>query len=460
MSWAEHGDLVIVAGAILVLLVLSGFFSGSETALTGASRSRMHQLAKQGNKSAERVLGLLERKDRLIGAILLGNNLVNILASALATTALVALFGDAGVAYATLGMTLLVLIFAEVLPKTYALSNTDRVALAVAPIVRAVVLLFAPVTHAVQMVVRGTLKPFGIDLSMELDGEMHEEELRGAIDLHDSEDPDTRHERVMLKSILDLDDVEVADIMTHRRKVVMIDLGETVADNIDAVLGSPYTRIPVYRDDPDNIVGVLHAKALLREVRARQKVDADRAAAREEEEAEAGDGPDFAPLVSDLDSLDLGKLATTPWFIPDSTTLLDQLQAFRERREHFAIVIDEYGAFMGIVTLEDILEEIVGNIDDETDIAIPGVRPQPDGSYLVDGSVTLRLLAREFDWDLPDDNAATIAGLVLHEARLIPDPGQVFMFYGFRFEVVRRQRNQITLIRVTPPPKDDESDGE
>ncbi|MBP5859068.1 HlyC/CorC family transporter [Marivibrio halodurans] len=463
MSWAEHGEFVIIGGAILVLLVLSGFFSGSETALTGASRSRMHQLTKQGNRRAERVVGLLERKDRLIGAILLGNNLVNILASALATTMFVAWFGDAGVAYATLVMTLLVLIFAEVLPKTYALSHTDRVALAVAPVVRAVVLLFAPVTHTVQMVVRGTLKPFGIDLSMELDGEQHEEELRGAIDLHDGADPDTRHERVMLKSILDLDDVEVADIMTHRRRVVMIDLGDSVADNIDAVLGSPYTRIPVYRDDPDNIVGVLHAKALLREVRARQKTDALRAAERAEAENadDAGKTSAMVAPISDLDSLDLGKLATAPWFIPDSTTLLDQLQAFRARREHFALVIDEYGAFMGIVTLEDILEEIVGNIDDETDIAVPGVRPQPDGAYLVDGSVTLRLLAREFDWSLPDDNAATIAGLVLHEARLIPEPGQIFMFHGFRFEVVRRQRNQITLIRVTPPPpeNDDEDDG-
>ena len=463
MSWAENGDLILTAGAILVLLVLSGFFSGSETALTGASRSRMHQMAKQGNKRAEKVLALLERKDRLIGAILLGNNMVNILASALATTVLVAWFGDAGVAYATLGMTLLVLIFAEVLPKTYALSHTDRVALVVAPVVRAVVLLFAPVTHAVQMIVRATMKPFGIDLSMELDGEEHEEELRGAIDLHDGEDPDTRHERVMLKSILDLDDVEVADIMTHRRRVVMIDLGESVPDNIDAVLGSPFTRIPVYRDDPDNIVGVLHAKALLREVRVRQKADARREAAERDAKAKAiSEGEEDESTVaqiSDLDSLDLGKLATMPWFIPDSTTLLDQLQAFRERREHFAIVIDEYGAFMGIVTLEDILEEIVGNIDDETDIAVPGVRPQPDGAFLVDGSVTLRLLAREFDWALPDDNAATIAGLVLHEARLIPDPGQVFMFHGFRFEVVRRQRNQITLIRVTPPPpEDDESD--
>lgn len=447
MSWWDlHGDLVIVGGAILVLLIFSGFFSGSETALTGASKARMHQLAKQGDRRAARVLALLERKDRLIGAILLGNNMVNILASALATTVLVALFGDAGVAYATLGMTLLVLIFAEVLPKTYALTHTDRMAVRVAPLIRVVVWLFAPVTHAVQLIVRATLKPFGIDLSAELDGEGREEELRGVIDLHEGEDPDIRHERVMLKSILDLDDVEVADIMTHRRKVAMIDLGDPVAETIDAALGSPFTRIPVYRDDPDNIVGVLHAKALLREVRARQKAQEARA-----DGVSHAEGVSDAAAVAGLEGLDLGKLAAAPWFIPDSTTLLDQLQAFRERREHFAIVVDEYGAFMGIVTLEDILEEIVGAIHDETDIAVPGVRAQADGSYLVDGSVTLRSLAREFDWSLPDDDAATIAGLVLHEARLIPDPGQIFRFYGFRFEVMRRQRNQITLLKVTPP---------
>lgn len=422
MSDAEYYSI----GAIFLLLVLSFFFSGSETALTATSRSRMHQQAKQGESRAAAVLRLLERKDRLIGAILLGNNLVNILASALATSVLVSLFGEAGVAYATIVMTLLVLIFAEVLPKTYSLVHADTVALAVAPIMRWIVFVFGPVTSAVQIVVRATLKPFGVDLSTSISVEQHEEELRGAIDLHEGADPDIRQEREMLRSILDLDDVEVSDIMTHRRQVALIDLDDPVAECVEQVLGSPYTRIPVYRGDPDDISGVLHAKALLREIHARG---------------------------GSLEDLDLASLAAPPWFIPDSTTLLDQLQAFRERREHFAIVVDEYGAFMGIVTLEDILEEIVGNIDDETDIAVPGVKPQQDGSFVVDGDVTLRTLARDLEWTLPDENAATVAGLVLHEARLIPEPGQTFLFHGFRFEVLRRQRNQITSLRVTPPPE-------
>jgi len=419
---------LMTVGAILCLLVLSFFFSGSETALTAASRSRMHLQAKQGDWRASIVVSLLEQKDRLIGAILLGNNLVNILASALATSLLVGLFGEAGVAYATIVMTLLVLIFAEVLPKTYALSHSDAVSLKVAPIIRVIVVVFAPVTHAVQTIVRATLKPFGVEISTSISEEEHEEELRGAIDLHDGEDPDIAHERAMLRSILELDDVEVADIMTHRSKVALLDLDESVEDCVEEVLSSAYTRLPVYRGDPDDIAGVLHAKALLREVHAQG---------------------------GDVSKLDLAELAANPWFIPESTTLLDQLQAFRERREHFAIVVDEYGAFMGIVTLEDILEEIVGNIDDETDIAVPGVRPQPDGSYIVDGGVTLRTLARDLEWELPDDNAATIAGLVLHEARLIPEQGQAFLFYGFRFEVLRRQRNQITSLRVTPKIEDD-----
>ena len=427
-------DYPIYAGlAILLLLILSFFFSGSETALTATSRSRMHQQAKQGDKNAGTVLKLLERKDRLIGAILLGNNMVNILASALATTVLVSIFGEAGVVYATIAMTALVLIFAEVLPKTYALSHADAVALKVAPVMRWIVFLFAPITATVQSIVRATLRPFGVDLSTSISVEQHEEELRGAIDLHSGEDPDIRHEREMLRSILELDEVEVADIMTHRQKVVTLDLDDPVEDLVEQILGSPYTRLPVYRGDSDDISGVLHAKALLREIHARG---------------------------GNITDLDLATLAAPPWFIPDSTTLLDQLQAFRERREHFANVVDEYGAFMGIVTLEDILEQIVGEIDDETDIAVPGVRPQADGSFIVDGAVTLRTLARDLDWDLPDDNAATVAGIVLHEARLIPDPGQTFLFHGFRFEVLRRQRNQITSLRITPPDPnaDDEED--
>jgi Mg2+/Co2+ transporter CorB len=417
-------DWMITSGAIFLLLVLSGLFSGSETALTAASRPRMHSLAKQGDRRARTVMGLHARNERLIGAILLGNNLVNILASALATSMLLGLFGEAGVVYATLIMTLLVLVFAEVLPKTWALNHADRMALTVAPAVRVLVFVLAPITHTIYLLVRATLKPFGIDLGAELGRAEAEEELRGAIDLHEGVEPETRHERQMMRSILDLDEVDVGEIMTHRRTVSTIDLGSKPDEIVDQVLASQFTRIPVYRDDPDNVVGVLHTKELLRELRRQE---------------------------GDVSKINFGELPSEPWFIPDTTSLLDQLQAFRSRREHFAVVVDEYGSLMGIVTLEDILEEIVGEIEDEHDTPVRGVRPQPDGTYIVDGTVTIRDLNREFDWDLPDEEAATVAGLVLHEARLIPDKGQAFVFYEFRFEILRRVRNQLVSIRLTPP---------
>ena len=410
--------------AISGLLVLSAFFSGSETALTAASRPRLHELARQGDRRARIVLKLHARNERLIGAILLGNNLVNIMASALATGLLLGIFGDAGLLYATFGMTLLVLIFAEVLPKTMALSYADRMALAVAPVLRILVFVLAPITHTIYLIVRTTLAPFGVDLRVEPGREEAEEELRGAIELHTGEEPETRHERQMLRSILDLDEVEVGEIMTHRRNVVMIDIEEKPPSIVDQVLASQFTRMPLYKGEHDNVVGVLHVKALLRELRQRG---------------------------GDLAKIEIGGLTVNPWFVPDTTSLLDQLQAFRERREHFAIVVDEYGALMGIVTLEDILEEIVGEIEDEHDTPVRGVRPHPDGGFAVDGTVTLRDLNREFDWNLPDEEAATLAGLVLHEARSIPESGQVFTFHGFRFEILRRVRNQLTSIRVTPP---------
>lgn len=433
MAAISPTELAITLGVILVLLILSGFFSGSETALTAASRARMHRAASQGDQRADRVLALHDKKDRLIGAILLGNNLVNILASAMATSLLLNLVGETGVVYATLIMTMMVLVFAEVLPKTYALANADKVALIVAPVIRWVMVIFAPIVSTVQFVVRATLRPFGINLDQDVSQEHMEEELRGAIELHDGESPDIQQERVMLRSILDLDEVDVSEIMTHRRNVAMLDLSQPVDEVVDAALESPFTRLPVYKEESDNIVGVLHAKSMLRAVRARR---------------------------GKIDDLDLEELSSDPWFIPDKTSLLDQLEAFKKRREHFALVVDEYGDFQGIVTLEDILEEIVGDIDDETDISVSGVTAQPDGSYLIDGTVTLRDLNRNLSWELPDEDASTVAGLVLHEARLIPEPGQSFAFHGFRFDILRRQRNQITALKVTPIAKTSDNPGE
>jgi Mg2+/Co2+ transporter CorB len=416
-------DLLFSIGAIVALLLLSGFFSGSETALTAASRARMHTLEQQGDGRARLVNLLWHRKERLIGAILLGNNAVNILASAIATSVLIRLVGEAAIAYATIGMTLLVLIFAEVLPKTYALMAADRMALLVAPVMRGLVFLFNPIVRLVNGIVAGTLWMFGQQVKIAYGSEEWEEELRGAIELHKGPGEEVRHEREMLRSILDLADVEVSEIMTHRRNLTTINVGQPPQRIVEEVLASPHTRIPIYRDEPDNIVGVLHTKALFRAVQASE---------------------------GEVAGLDIEAIAATPWFIPDSTDLLSQLHAFRQRQEHFALVVDEYGELLGIVTLEDILEEIVGDISDEHDIEVEGVEVLKDGAAIVNGWVTIRDLNRKCDWRLPDEEAATVAGLVLHESRRIPEVGTTFAFHGFRFEILGRQRNQLTLIKVTP----------
>ena len=244
------------------------------------------------------------------------------------------------------------------------------------------------------------------------------------IDMHTGPEEETQEQRAMLRSVLDLEHVEVCEIMTHRKNVMMVDASKSQTQIVEEVLDSPYTRLPLWKDDFDNIIGVIHVKMLIKELRAHE---------------------------GNVTTPDIESLVTEPWFIPETTTLFDQLQAFRQRREHFAIVVDEYGSYMGIVTLEDIIEEIVGEIEDEMDEIVAGVRKQPNGTFLVDGDVTIRDLNREFDWDLPDEDYSTIAGLILHEAQIIPDPGQSFNFYGMRFDVVKRQRNQITLVRITSP---------
>jgi Mg2+/Co2+ transporter CorB len=416
-----NADLVAIIAIIVLLLAVSAFFSGAETGLTAASRPRMHALARKGLRRARLVNELRDRKEQVITAILFGNNLVNILASALATGALIALFGEAGIAYATVAMTVLVVVFGEVLPKTFAINHADRVALAVAPLMGAVMRVLGPAVGVTQAVVRVILRVLGAH-RLQMGKKAAEEELRGAIELHNG--AGDRDERNMLRSILDLADVEVGTIMVHRRQVVAIDLDQKPATVVEQALASRYTRIPLWRGQPDNIVGVVHAKAILNALRT--------------------NGGNF-------DAIRINEIATPPWFIPESTTLLDQLEAFRRRREHFAIVVDEYGAFLGVVTLEDILEEIVGDIAERHEFQVPGVKAMPDGSYIIDGHVTIRDLNRDFDWQLPADEAATVAGLVLHEARRIPEVGQVFTFHGFRFEVLRRKRNQITSLRLTPP---------
>jgi Mg2+/Co2+ transporter CorB len=426
--------MIIYIIGLLLLLMSSGFFSGSETALTAVSRARMQALISQGNKGAIRVARLHAKMEKVISTVLLGNTLVNALTAVLMSTVLTNYFGEHGAmpAIAAFVATAFLYIFAEVLPKTFAINNADRFSLTVAPLVNFFVNLTFPITHVTQLICSGFLRLFGLKIVNEPGVEARIEELRGAIELHAGSVEEIQDTGQMLHSILDLDDVPVSDIMVHRRNMTMLDADLPVAELVDQALSSPHTRIPIYRGDPDNIVGVLHAKALLRAMHANQWR---------------------------FEGLDIAALAGRPWFIPDSTDLLAQLEAFRSRHEHFAIVVDEYGALMGIVTLEDILEEIVGDISDEHDIKVSGVTAE-NGGYVMDGTVTIRDLNREFGWQLPDEHASTIAGLVMYEARRIPMVGQVFVFYGFRFEILDRRRNQITRVKLTPPASETEPEGE
>ncbi|MEA2975573.1 MAG: magnesium and cobalt exporter, family [Alphaproteobacteria bacterium] len=409
--------------AILLCLVLSFFFAGSETALTASSRGNMHRLENQGNHRAAIVNRLLASRERLIGALLLGNNIFNIAASSLATGVLLAWFGEVGVVYATVVMTLVVVIFAEVLPKTAAINAPDRVALVVAPLMDFFVRLFGPILMAIESLVRWILSWFGIQVGEDEPILSAHERLRGAVELMHHEGGVEKLDRDMFGGVLDLRELEVSDVMIHRTKMITVCIDDSPEEIAANVLKGPVTRLPLWSNTPENIVGILHAKDYLRALHA-------------------ADG--------EVSKVDIRSIITPPWFVPEIRPLYEQLKAFRRRKTPLALVVDEYGEVMGLVTLEDILEEIVGDISDEHDVVVPGVRPQPDGSVSVDGAVPIRDLNRAMDWNLPDEEATTIAGLVIHEARSIPEAGQSFTFHSFRFQVLRRNRNRITALRITP----------
>ena len=421
-------DLGVALASIVLLIIVSAFFSGSETGLTTASRARLTEMERRGSKRAATVLKLTSQPERLIGSLLLGNSLANITASAVATAALIKVFTESGAVLASIIMTVLILIFAEVMPKTYAIAYPDRVALAVAPLMRVIAAILGPIVMTVEYIVRKTLGVFGVDTD-NVEGILSaHDELRGAIDLHHKEGDMVKKDRDMLGGILDLKDLEVADSMVHRTKMVTIDAEEPITDIVKTVLKSGKTRLPVYKDNPDNIIGILHAKNL------------------------------FAALQQnngDASKVKLDDITTAPWFVPDTRPLTDQLNAFLRRKTHFAIVVDEYGEVQGLITLEDIIEEIVGDITDEFDTVATGVRKQKDGSYNIEGTVPLRDLNRALDWQLPDEEATTLAGLVIHEARMIPQVSQTFTFHGLRIQVLKKRKQQITLLNVAilEPPK-------
>jgi Mg2+/Co2+ transporter CorB len=329
-------------------------------------------------------------------------------------------------------MTALVLIFGEVMPKTLAITFPEPVATRVAPLIRVLIVIFTPIVSTVRAVVRGLLWLCGVRANP--GGEMLalREEIAGAIALGHSGGAVEKADRDRLLGALDLSHRTVDEIMRHRRQIEMIDADLPPGEIITRVLASQHTRLPIYRESDDNILGVVHAKDLLREV--------DRLVRGE-------DGS-----VQGIENLEIEKVAMKPYFIPDTTSLDEQMREFLARRTHFALVVDEYGALQGLITLEDILEEIVGDITDEFDVVgkDSGLTPTGDGAFLVDGAMTIRDLNRATDWRLPDDEANTIAGLVIHEAQMIPNEGQVFSFHGFRFTVIAKRENRIAKLKLRP----------
>jgi Mg2+/Co2+ transporter CorB len=418
------GAILALAPIIFGLLALSALFSAAETALTGASRARMHQLERDGDRAAGRVNELLSDQETMIGAVLLGNNMINILASALATEVITGeIKGPWGVAAATGVMTVLVLVFAEVLPKTLAILRSDDVARFLSGPALLVVRVFGPIIFTIQFVVRKTLRLCGFRLGMEMDVLAAHEEIRGAVEYHHSGGLVESDDRWMLGGVLDLAEMDVSEVMVHRKAIATIDADQSPREILIEALASGHSRLPLYRDDPENIIGVLHSKDFLQAI-----ADAD----------------------GKIEAVDMGSIVREPWFVPETTSLKDQLGAFLKRRAHFALVVDEYGALQGLLTLEDILEEIVGEIEDEHDVVVTGVRAADDGSVVVDGAVTIRDLNRSMNWDLPDDEAVTVAGLLIHEARRIPEAGQTFTFHRQRFSVLERKVNRITRLQIWP----------
>lgn len=411
---------------LCICMILSAFFSGAETAYTASSKALMHEMGKKGNYRAELVNKIKNRPEQFLEMILLGNNVVNITATAITTSLCLSLFGkEWGVVISTFGASIIILIFCEIMPKNFAIKNANSFALFVAPIIALLTIILTPIVAFTNTLVQSTMKTLGLLHQEKLRDTSGKTELRGVIDLQKGDA--IKSERIMLKSVLDLSELHVEDIMIHRRKIASLEASLPKKLLITKALNSPYTRIPIWKHKKDNIVGVLHFKSLFRAMQLHQ---------------------------GDIETLNVMAIATTPWFILNTTSVLDQLQAFRKRREHFALVVDEYGVLKGIITLEDILEEIVGDIMDETDHqteSLLKVQPQIDGSVIVDGETTIRDINRRFGWNLTDDKASTIAGLLLYEAERIPQKEITYSFYGFTFKVLDKRGNRITSILITPP---------
>lgn len=417
-------DLLISILIIIFLLLLSGLLSGSETSITSVSKSKIHKMAIRGDKRAKHLLYLISKKSDLISSLLIGNNFVNILASVLATAVLIKYYGDNAVVYSTIIMSLLIVIFSEVLPKSYALIKPDRFALAMAKYL----VFFSKIITPIMLLIKGInwsfFKIMKIDMDNKITSKTAREDIRNIIDMHEDEGRLLKDEGNMLNAILDLKEITVEKIMTHRKNIYSIDLNNT-NEFFSKISKSSFSRIPVWEKNPNNILGLIHAKNVLTNLNDKGQ----------------------------LDILKIKENLIKPWFIPETTKAKDQLTEFIQRHEKLAFVVDEYGELMGLISMEDIIEEIVGNIFDEKDFSTIGIRKIDSNTYRIRGDVNIRDINRELDIAIPNNNSSTIAGYLIHETESFPEVGQIFSFGNILYEIINKNKNQITQIKLVLPKK-------
>jgi Mg2+/Co2+ transporter CorB len=413
-------NIILSISIVIFLLILSGLLSGSETSITSVSKSKIHKLAIRGDKRAKALMKIINKKNDLISSLLIGNNFVNILASALATAILIKFYGDRGILYSTILMSLLIVIFAEVLPKNYALIKPDRFALGMTKYLSVFLKVIFPIMLFIKFINWFFFKIMKIDTDNKSTSKTAREDIRNIIDMHEDEGRLLKDEGDMLNAILDLKEITVEKIMTHRKNIYSIDLNN-VQTFFYKIAQSSFSRIPVWEKNPNNILGSIHAKNVLSNLN--------------------NDG-----------QLDIAKIKENlikPWFIPETTKAKDQLSEFIARKEKLAFVVDEYGELMGLISMEDIIEEIVGNIFDEKDFSTIGIRKVSKNSYRIRGDVNIRDINRELDTEIPDTTSSTIAGYIIDKTESFPDVGQIFSFDGIVYEIINKNKNQITQVNVT-----------
>lgn len=403
---------------LIFLVILSGFLSGSETAITATSKARILYKKKKGSKRAGYVLELIDKKDNVICTLLLSNNLVNILASSLATVFFYDLFGVEGIFYATLIMTVVIVIFAEVLPKTYALNRPNRTALLISPIIYYLNKFLFIFVFVIKLIVRLIFKKNDNDIKN--NDLQSEEELKGVIDLYKTSNPDYEQEKEMLQSILQLNDITVEEIFTHRKNIFSIDSSLDTKSIFSKINESRYTRIPFWKDNPENIIGLLNVRTLSIDLKNQKE---------------------SKEIIFDKIS--------NPWFIPETTNLLEQLVEFKKRKEHLAFVVDEFGELLGLITLEDIIEEIVGEIVDEIDVPENDFQLNNYGKVIINGEKNIRDLYKSFDLDPPESESSTIAGYILDISKKIPSYGETFRDNFFKYKILSHSKKQISKIEIS-----------